>query len=218
MANETASRCRLCLVAPAGVDAGTFAPLVAEALSGGDVASLIIAAHPADPARLQRVAEALVPLAQQADVAAVIHGDTRVVGRTHADGVLVDSGPADVAAAVTAMGRKRMVGAAGVTSRHGAMAAGDASPDFLFFGRLDGDSDDGIFPKALDLAGWWSSVTVIPAVVMGGRTLASVDEAVREGIEFVALCHAVWDDPRGPRAAVAEACDRLAGSGGGAAV
>ena len=49
-------------------------------------------------------------------------------------------------------------------------------------------------------------------MIMGGRTLASVAEAAREGIEFVALCRAVWDDPRGPAAAVAEAEERLAAS------
>jgi thiamine-phosphate pyrophosphorylase len=213
MANDIASRCRLCLVTPAGADAETFAPLVAEALSGGDVASLIIAAHPSDPGALQRAAEAFVPIAQDTGAAAIIHGDTRIVGRSHADGVLIDFGSADLAAAVTAMRPRRMIGAAGVSSRHEAMAAGEASPDFLFFGRLDGDTADSIFPKALDLAAWWSSVTVIPAIIMGGRSLASVREAAREGIEFVALARAVWDDPRGPRAAVAEACDLLALSG-----
>ncbi len=212
MANDTASRCRLCLVTPAGVDAETFAPLVADALSGGDVASLIIAAHAADPASLQQAAQAFVPIAQNAGVAAIVHGDTRIVGRTHADGVLIDSGLADLAAAVTAMRPQRMIGAAGIASRHEALAAGEASPDFLFFGRLDGDTGDGIFPKALDLAGWWSAVTVIPAVVMGGRRLDSVREAAQEGIEFVALSGAVWDDPRGAGAAVAEACEHLAKS------
>ena len=83
-------------------------------------------------------------------------------------------------------------------------------PDYLFFGRLDGDTADAIFPKALDLAAWWSSVTIIPAIVMGGRALASVDEAAANGIEFVALSAAVWDDPRGPAAAVAEVAERLA--------
>ena len=103
MANDTASRCRLCLVTPAGVDAETFAPLVADALTGGDVASLIVTAHPADPASLQQAAETFVPIAQNADVAAIVHDDTRIVGRTGADGVHIDSGPADLAAAVTAM-------------------------------------------------------------------------------------------------------------------
>ncbi len=213
MANDIASRCRLCLVTPAGVDARTFAPRVADALSGGDVASLIIAAHPTDPAALQKAAEAFVPIAQDAGVAAIVHGDTRIVGRSKADGVLVDGGAAELAAALAALHPKRMVGVAGLTSRHEAMAAGEAAPDFLFFGRLDGDSGDGIFRKALDLAAWWSDVTVIPAIVMGGSTLISVREAADAGIEFVALAKAVWDDPRGARAAVAEACERLAGTG-----
>ncbi len=213
MANDIRSRCRLCLVTPAGVDAETLVPRVADALSGGDVASLIITADPADPAALQRAAELFVPLAQDAGAAAIVHGDTRIVGRTHADGVLVEAGPADLAAAVAALHPKRMVGAAGLTSRDEAMAAGEAGADVLFFGRLDGDTGDGIFPKALELAGWWSAVTVIPAIVMGGRSLVSVREAAAEGIEFVALAKAVWDDPRGPRAAVAEACEHLALSG-----
>jgi thiamine-phosphate pyrophosphorylase len=217
MANDIASRCRLCLVTPAGVDARRFASHVADALSGGDVASLIIAADPADPSALQKAAEAFVPIAQDAGAAAIIHGDTRIVGRTRADGVLIDSGPGDLAAAVAALHPKRMVGAGGVASRHEALAAGEAQPDFLFFGRLDGDSGDGVFPKALDLAGWWSEVTVIPAIVMGGRTLSSVREAAAAGIEFVALAKAVWDDPRGPRAAVAEASEYLAKSGEAAA-
>ena len=177
MANDIASRCRLCLVTPAGVDARTFASHVADALTGGDVASLIIAADPTDPSALQKAAEAFVPIAQDAGAAVIIHGDTRIVGRTHADGVLIDSGPGDLAAAVAALHPKRMVGAGGIASRHEALAAGEAAPDFLFFGRLDGDNGDGVFPKALDLADWWSVVTVIPAIVMGGCTLASVREA-----------------------------------------
>ena len=36
-----------------------------------------------------------------------------------------------------------------------------------------------------------------------------VDAAVAAGIEFVALGAAVWDDPRGPAAAVADANRRL---------
>ena len=213
MANDTASRCRLCLVTPAGVDAGTFAPRVVDALSGGDVASLIIAANPADPAALQQAAQAFVPIAQDAGAAAIIHGDTRIVGRTRADGVLIDSGLADLADALAALHPRAMVGAGGGTSRHEAMAAGEASPDFLFFGHLDGDTGDGVFPRVLDLAAWWSAVTVIPAIVMGGRSLVSVREAAAERIEFVALSRAVWDDPRGPRAAVEEACEYLALSG-----
>ncbi len=87
-------------------------------------------------------------------MAAIIHNDTRIAGRTSADGVHVDSGIADVQSAVAALHPRLMVGAGGIRSRHDAMAFGEAGPDYLFFGRLDGDTGDDIHPKALDLAAW----------------------------------------------------------------
>lgn len=210
MANSTDIRCRLCLVTPRVYNADAFAPRLADALAGGDVASLIVTAPGGDAMALQHAAELLVPIAEARGVAALIHNDTRVAARTKADGVHIDSGVADIAAALDSFRNKKIVGAGGIHSRHEALEAGDAEPDYLFFGRLDGDDGDAIFPKALDLAAWWSSVTVIPAIVMGGRSLASVDEAVRNGIEFVALSEAVWSHPKSPAAAVAEVSERLA--------
>jgi thiamine-phosphate pyrophosphorylase len=210
MATDLENQCRLCLVTPRDGDVATLARRLSEALSGGDVASLIVTADPDDSARLQRLAEALVPIAHSYDVAALIHNDTRIAGRTGADGVHVDTGLDDLAAAITAFHPNRIVGAGGLASRHDAMLAGEAQPDYVFFGRLGGDAGAGIFAKAFDLAAWWSSVAVIPAIVMGGSALASVEQAAAAGIQFVALSRAVWDDPRGPASAVAEACQRLA--------
>ena len=201
------SRCRLCLVTPAFVEPTAFAPILADALAGGDVASLIVTGGAAG---LQALAEALVPIAQARGVAALIHNDTRIVGRARADGVHIDSGIADLRDAVSTLRPRAIVGAGGLQSRHDAMTAGEADPDYLFFGRLDGDSGDDIFDKALDLAAWWSSMFVIPAVVMGGGKVASVRAAADAGIEFVALCRAVWEHADGPSAAVAEANALLA--------
>jgi thiamine-phosphate pyrophosphorylase len=199
---ETRDLCRLCLVTPPGVAPETFAPLLEEALSGGDVASLIITA---EPSGLARLAKALVPVAQAHGVAALIHNDTQLAGHERADGVHVDSGFADLAAAIASLRPAKIVGAGGFRSRHDAMLAGERDPDYVFFGRLDGDTGPEIFDKALDLARWWAEIFRIPAIVMGGRSLQSVRAARDAGIEFVALSRAVFDDPAGPRAAVAEA-------------
>jgi thiamine-phosphate pyrophosphorylase len=187
----------------------SFAPILEEALAGGDVASLIITADPSDPARLQLIAETLVPIAQAHDVAALIHNDTRVAGRAKADGVHIDSSAEDLKEAVRTLRPRFIVGAGDLRSRHDALTSGDAEPDYVFFGRLDGDTGDAIFPKALDLAAWWSELVTIPAVVMGGRSIASVAEARDAGIEFVALRSAIWDAAEGPRAAVAAAARLL---------
>lgn len=204
MPEAEANRCRLCLVTPLQSDAAALAARVAAAIAGGDVASLIIAVDPADPAVLQRTAEAVVPIAVARGVAAIIHNDTRIVGRMGADGVHVDGGAADLADAVAALRKKKIVGAGGIRSRHEAMLAGESDPDYLFFGRLDGDTGPEIFDKSLELATWWSSLFVIPAIVMGGNTVASVAAAAEAGIEFVALSRAVFDSAD-PGAAVAEA-------------
>lgn len=211
MANATDARCRLCLVTPPAYEVADFAPRLSAALAGGDVASLIITApEPVDPNALQRAAERLVPIAQAREVAALIHNDTRVAARTKADGVHVDTGLAAVRDAVEASRHRQIVGAGGVQLRHEALEIGDAEPDYLFFGRLDGDGGEAIFPKALELAAWWASVTVIPAIVMGGRDIASVDAAAAHAIEFVALSRAVWAYRDGPEAAVTAVVDRLA--------
>ena len=207
MPDADVMRSRLCLVTPQDMEPDRLVPLVAAALAGGDVASLIVVG---DGEHLQKVAEAVAPAAQARGVAVLVHNDTRVAGRARADGGHIDTSLADVRETAEKLRPKLIVGAGGARTRHDAMALGEANPDYLFFGRLDGDNGEAIFRKALDLAAWWSSVFVIPAMVMGGRDLASVEAAAREGIEFVALCHAVFDDPRGPAAAVAEANERLA--------
>lgn len=203
MPHADKSRCRLTLVTPPSVDIPEFAPRLEAAFAGGDVASLIITAN--TPDTLAGVAEALTPIAQAAGVAALIHNDTRIAARAGADGVHIDTDIADLKAAQAAFHPDRIVGAGNAHSRHEAMTIGGADPDYLFLGRLDGDTEDGIFPPALDLATWWSALFVIPAIVMGGRQLTSVTQAAKAGIEFVALCDAVWASPDGPGAAVAEA-------------
>ncbi len=193
-------RCRLCLVAAPSLDPARLA----AALSGGDVASVIIAAAGADTESFQRAAEVLVPIAQGRGAAVLIENDTRVAGRVGADGVHVSGGPAELAAAIASLRPKKIVGAGNLRARHEAMVAGEANPDYVFFGRLDGDTSDAIFDKALDLAEWWAPTFLVPAILMGGKSLASVREAAATGVEFVALSRAVFDADD-PAAAVAEA-------------
>jgi thiamine-phosphate pyrophosphorylase len=197
--------CRLCLITPRLATADAFAPRLDEALAAGDVASLIITSDGSDPAAFQRKAELLVPVAQKHGVAALIQNDTRIAARTRADGVHVDSGLADLRTAIEALRPDRVVGAGDLKSRHDAMAAGEADPDYVFFGRLDGDFADEVAERALALAEWWAELFQIPAVLMAGRTIASVAEARATGVDFVALRSAVWDHDEGPGAAVAAA-------------
>jgi len=205
MPSDTPNFGRLCLITPPRIAIDGFLPALDAALGAGDVASLLIAAETTSPAALQELASRIVPVAQRHGVAAIVPEDTRLAGRTGADGVHVTTGLADLKLAIEALRPDRIVGAGGITTRHQAMEIGEADPDYLFFGRLDGDTGDTIFRKAFDLAAWWSALFQVPAIVMGGHTVGSVVEAVEARIEFVALRSAVWEHAEGPAAAVAEA-------------
>jgi thiamine-phosphate pyrophosphorylase len=205
---------RLCLVTPAGLQLDAFVPRLVPALVAGDVASLIITPEAAAPAARQRIAEVLVEAAQANEVAAIVHNDLRIANRVGADGIHIDSGLADLQSAMDSLQGRRIVGAGGIGSRDEAMRLGEAEPDYLFFGRLDGDAAPGIFPKALELASWWCELFEIPAIVMGGSSLDSVRDAAAAGVEFVALRNAVWQHPQGPAEAVAEANRLLSDAAG----
>jgi thiamine-phosphate pyrophosphorylase len=207
MSEAESNQSRLCLVTPQGVAPAAFAAMLEEALSGGDVASLFIAAA---PAALPDLARAAVPVAQAHGVAAIVVDDTRLAGHVRADGVHIDSGRADLAAAIESCRPERIVGAGGVRSRHDAMTIGEADPEYVFFGRFDGDTEPAIFDRSLDLAAWWAEIFRVPAVVMGGAAIASAAAARDAAIEFVALRRAVWEHPGGPCYAVKEANALLA--------
>ncbi len=119
-------RTRLVLVTPPVYDAAAFAPRLADALAGGDVASLIVTG---DATNLQRNAEALVPIAADRGVASLILNDTRVASRTGADGVDVETGLGDVQAALESFRKKNIVGAGHIPSRHDAMELAEAEHD-----------------------------------------------------------------------------------------
>jgi thiamine-phosphate pyrophosphorylase len=199
--------CRLCLVTPSDFAPASFAPALDQALAGGDIASIIVTAAPAELARLSA---AVVPRAQSHGVAVLIHNDSEIAAKTSADGIHIDDRNVDLAEIVAKLHPDKIVGVGNLTSRHNAMVAGQAEPDYLFFGRLDGDTDPAIFPKALALAEWWAALFQIPAVVMGGNDVASVRQARNAGVEFVALRRAIWEHPDGPGAAIAAANRLLA--------
>ncbi|WP_137131588.1 thiamine phosphate synthase [Rhizobium sp. FY34] len=197
-------RCRLVLIVPDAEDDAALCEKLAHALRGGDVASVILPQYGLDDASFQKRAELLVPIMQEAGAAAIICGDSRVAGRARADGLHV-VGKVDVLAeAIEKHAPKMIVGAGSAADRHTALEVGEARPDYIFFGKLDGDIKPEAHPKNLALGEWWAAMVEIPCIVMGGTDLSSALEVAETGSEFVALRHAIFDNPVGTAAAVAQ--------------
>ena len=185
-----------------------FAPLLDSVLKAGDVASVLL--MPSDKAPYGDVAKELVPIIQAHDTAALIYNDSQIMGRTNADGLLLDGDIDQIVETVKTHAGRQIMGVADIHSRHDAMVLGEGPVDFLFFGRLDGDTKTHIFPKSFKLAEWWSQLFQVPAVVMGGYEIESAVQASDEGIDFVALRNAIWesDDPAHVMGKANEAIDR----------
>ena len=193
------------LVAGADVDEDSLA----AALSGGDVAGVIVSPIAADGARLDEAAfadraQSLVSGAQSAGVAALVAYETRVAGRVGADGVHLES--LEARADAERLSRDMSVGVGNVNDRDVGLAVGEWPIDYIFFGPLHRDVRPEPHRRNLKLAAWWSEVVALPCVVMGGNVVESVVDVAATGADFVALQTAVFGaDIGGAGEAVAQA-------------
>tara|TARA_R110002020_G_scaffold266483_3_gene481350 strand:- start:402 stop:1040 length:639 start_codon:yes stop_codon:yes gene_type:complete len=199
-------RTRLVLVVPATGPEPVDAARLEAALAGGDVAAVVIDAGDVDAGdNVQPAVAALVDSAQKAGAAALIRGDSRLVGRTHADGVHVDESLDEIEAALERFHPNGIVGAGGAETRHDAMLIAESGPDYIFFGDIDAPEAAETNPRDFEFGTWWAEVFEIPVVVLVGLDMADVPDLAAAGVEFVAMRGAVWNNADGPAAAVARA-------------
>jgi thiamine-phosphate pyrophosphorylase len=201
---EPQNRCRLVLIVPDIADADEQAKIVGDALKGGDVASVIVPQYALNDGEFQKHAEKLVPIIQEAGAAALLAGDSRVVGRTKADGLHLTGPASEISEAIDKYADKLIVGGGNAADRHHALEIGEERPDYIFFGKLEGDIKPEAHPKNVALGEWWASMIEIPCIVMGGTDPASALVVAQSGAEFVALRLAVFADPARAPSVVAE--------------
>ena len=199
------NRCRIVLISPSGESAESFSAKFAAAIEGGDIASIILPANGMDEAAFQAFAERIVPVAQEAGIAAIVAEDTRIAGRVKADGIHIEGNKAALAEAIENFQPKLTVGAGGAKTRDDALELGEERPDYIFFGRFGYDNKPEPHQRNLSLGGWWAEMIQIPVIVMAGSDIASVEAVAATGADFVALSSAVFADGVDPREAVARA-------------
>jgi thiamine-phosphate pyrophosphorylase len=199
------NRCRILLIAPAGLSAERFATRLRQAVGAGDVASLILPVNGMDDASFQHFCEHVVPIAQEAGVAVIVERDTRVAGRVHADGVHLEASVEEIAGDIERLQNRMMVGVGGIKTRDDALDLGELRPDYVFFGRFGYDNKPEPHARNLSLGRWWAEVIEIPCIVMAGSDIGSVVEVAATGAEFVALSAAVFAEETDPRAAIVRA-------------
>ncbi|WP_208435347.1 thiamine phosphate synthase [Bartonella phoceensis] len=140
-----------------------------------------------DEAFLQKQAKIYVEAIQRHDVALLIAGESRIAERVKADGFHIEDDLDVLESLYTQKKEQKIVGFGNLRNRHSAMVAGEAGVDYLFFGKLGADKKPHAHPRNLQLAGWWSEIMEIPAVLQAGSDFASFDAVLKTACEFIAV-------------------------------
>jgi thiamine-phosphate pyrophosphorylase len=196
-------RCRLYLITPPALDPRAFAPVLAGALTGGDVAAVQMRLKDVGDAAILDAAKLLMPIVQEAGAAFILNDRPDLAARIGADGVHVGQSDASYAEARAAMGKDAIVGVTCHASRHLAMEAGEAGADYVAFGAFHPSSTKAP-PEFADpeILEWWQALMEIPCVAIGGITVENAAPLVRAGADFLAVSNGVWAHRDGEAAAV----------------
>lgn len=202
--------CQLYLVSPLDV-AGAYADALKAALDGGPVAAFQFRVKGVDQHEAARLAEPLQRICADRDVAFIINDDMALAKRIGADGVHLGQGDGDARDARALLGKDAQIGVTCHNSRHLAMDAGEAGADYVAFGAFYPTTTKATAHIAdPSLLGWWTTVSEIACVAIGGITAANCAPLVRAGAGFIAVSSAVWADARGPSAAVSDLIKAIA--------
>ena len=196
-------RARLHLITPPLKVESDLLPPLETALEAGDISSVLLRLAATSERVAKDLIRAISPRVQDRGAAFLIE-DPRLAARIGADGVHVRNADQDLADALDSLKPERIVGVGGELSRDDAMRAGEAGADYLMFGEL---ADGAVSPDraaTLALVGWWAEIFNVPCIGFAAD-LDAVEDLAAAGAEFIALADAVWNDARGPAAAIRDA-------------
>ena len=197
------SNCRLYLISPPKLSAANFITPLREALAGGDVASFQLRLKDIEDDSVRRTADLLRPVVQAHGAAFILNDRPDLAAELGCDGVHVGQEDASYAEARATMGPSRIVGVTCHNSRHLAVEAAEAGADYVAFGAFFPTRTKEPKTQAdIELLNWWSEMMVIPAVAIGGITVANAPALIEAGADFLAVSAGVWEHADGPEAAV----------------
>jgi thiamine-phosphate pyrophosphorylase len=198
--------CRLFLITPMIEEANAFLPTLEQAMnSGADIACVLIRYKAADEGDAKKLIKTLSPTVQNAGAACLIEEDGRLALRTDVDGAHVEAGSTTMEEALAQLKPNRIVGAGHLTSRDDAMVAGEAGVDYLMFGGPDAAESP---ESVLERVAWWADIFNVPCVGYA-NSFEEAGHLARAGADFVAVCDALWADPRGVEASLKDLLQAL---------
>jgi thiamine-phosphate pyrophosphorylase len=190
---ERRPACQLYLISPPDLDLN-FPDRLARALDGGPVAAFQFRVKNQDEHALAKLAEPIQRLCAERDVAFIVNDSVSLAKRLGANGVHLGQSDGDPREARDILGREAQIGVTCHNSRHLAMEAGENGADYVAFGAFyptrTKQTDYIAEPVLIE---WWTTLSAIPCVAIGGITAENAAPLVAAGADFVAVSAAVWD-------------------------
>lgn len=172
---------------------GEFPRRLERALDAGPVAAFQFRVKGVDQHEAARLAEPLLGICRERDVAFIVNDSIALAKRLRADGVHLGQHDGTVREAREALGREAQIGVTCHASRHLAMEAGEAGADYVAFGSFFPSSTKASEHRAEpELLAWWQNLMEIPCVAIGGITPENCGPLVAAGADFLAVSHGVW--------------------------
>ena len=205
----TKDRARLYLITPPAFRAEDFAPLLEEALEGGDVACLQLrikspSGETGGEEEILHAAGLLEPILRRRGVAFLLNDCPQLVKRCGADGAHIGQHDMAYARAREHLLEGQILGVTCHASRHLAMVAGESGADYVAFGAFYETMTKKPAAQApLDILRWWSKTSILPSVAIGGVRVENAKHLVEAGADFLAVSSGVWDHDAGAGSAVA---------------
>ena len=208
-AAEAREPAELYLLSPPQID-DRFVDRLKAALDAGPVAAFQLRLKGLDDHAIARAAEPLQAICAERDVAFIVNDSIALAKRLGADGVHLGQDDGDPREARDILGREAQIGVTCHNSRHLAMEAGEAGADYVAFGAFYPTTTKEVSHLADPaILSWWTVVSPIPCVAIGGITVATAPIMAKAGADFIAVSGAVWNDPAGEAVAVKAFLDSL---------
>ena len=193
MSDDERAPPQLYLISPLEVG-GLFPDRLARALDAGPVAAFQFRLKGLDEHAAARLAEPLLRICADREVAFIVNDSIGLAKRLGADGVHLGQDDGSVAEARERLGRGAQIGVTCHDSRHLAMEAGEAGADYVAFGAFFPTETKAVKHHAEpDLLRWWQALFEVPCVAIGGITPANCAPLVEAGADFLAVSGAVWN-------------------------
>ena len=195
--------CQLYVVSPPAIELPRFVDSLKAALQGGPVAAFQLRLKDVPDAEILRACEALLPVCNAHDVAFILNDRADLAKAAGADGVHLGQGDGNIAEARALLGKDAQIGRTCHDSRHLAMEAGEQGADYVAFGAFyDTTTKPSHYRPAPEILGWWTTISQLPCVAIGGIFPENAAPLVKAGADFIAVVRAVWNHADGPEAGV----------------